>query len=272
MGTKEEKFNDYEGFVDKFKQKLTTDDCYTPQEVYDTILDWLKKKANIEGLNIIRPFWPGGDFEKQDYPSDSIVVDNPPFSILSKIVSFFNDRNIKFFLFCPHLTNMHYTRCSTLLVTDIIIEYENGAKINTDFITNLPVFYDSAIQTCPDLQINIKRAQEEKRISIKGKLPIYKYPKNVLTVSELSSLVRNGIEFSIPRNETMFVRYLESMKKLKKGIYGGGLLISNKSASRLEVCKKEAERLEAERLEAERFRIEWELSEKELSLIDRLNK
>ena len=102
MGAKEEKFNDYEGFVDKFKPKLTTDDCYTPQEVYDTILDWLKKKANIEGLKIIRPFWPGGDFEKQEYPNDCIVVDNPPFSILSKIVSFFSDRNI-FFSYFAHI-------------------------------------------------------------------------------------------------------------------------------------------------------------------------
>ena len=26
----QEKFNDYEGFVEKFKPKRTTDDCYTP--------------------------------------------------------------------------------------------------------------------------------------------------------------------------------------------------------------------------------------------------
>lgn len=30
MANKLEKFNDYEGFVDKFKPKKTTDDCYTP--------------------------------------------------------------------------------------------------------------------------------------------------------------------------------------------------------------------------------------------------
>lgn len=276
MGTKEEKFNDYEGFVDKFKSKLTTDDCYTPQEVYDTILDWLKKKANIEGIKIIRPFWPGGDFEKQEYPSDCIVVDNPPFSILSKIVSFFNDRNIKFFLFCPHLTCIHYTRCSTLLLTDITVEYENGAKVNTDFITNLPEFYEYAIQTCPDLKKSIALAQEKKRRSVKGKLPSYKYPVNVLSVSALSSLVRNGIEFCIPRKETLFIRDLEAMKKLKKVIYGGGLLISNKSATQLEACKKEADRLEADRLEANRLeaekeKIEWVLSEKEQNLVKSLS-
>ena len=32
---KAEKSNDYEGFVEKFKPKKTTDDCYTPPLVYD---------------------------------------------------------------------------------------------------------------------------------------------------------------------------------------------------------------------------------------------
>lgn len=32
------KFNDYDGFVDKFKLKKTTDDCNTPPEVYDVVL------------------------------------------------------------------------------------------------------------------------------------------------------------------------------------------------------------------------------------------
>lgn len=27
---------EYEAFVDKFKPKKTTDDCYTPPDVYDT--------------------------------------------------------------------------------------------------------------------------------------------------------------------------------------------------------------------------------------------
>ncbi len=30
-------FEDYEGFVEKFKPKKTTDDCYTPEPVYEAI-------------------------------------------------------------------------------------------------------------------------------------------------------------------------------------------------------------------------------------------
>ena len=29
-----------EAFVDKFRHKLTTDDCYTPDAVYDAVADW----------------------------------------------------------------------------------------------------------------------------------------------------------------------------------------------------------------------------------------
>lgn len=35
--TREEIFNDYEGFVEKFKPKKTTDDCYTPPEIYEAV-------------------------------------------------------------------------------------------------------------------------------------------------------------------------------------------------------------------------------------------
>ena len=30
--TRQSKFEDYKGFTDKFKPKLTTDDCYTPPD------------------------------------------------------------------------------------------------------------------------------------------------------------------------------------------------------------------------------------------------
>lgn len=36
-----EKFEDYDGFVEKFKPKKTTDDCYTPPLVYEAIADWV---------------------------------------------------------------------------------------------------------------------------------------------------------------------------------------------------------------------------------------
>src|SRR5690625_5789202 len=49
-------FDDYEGFVEKFKQKKTTDDCYTPKEVYDVVLNYVDERYSLEGKEIIRPF------------------------------------------------------------------------------------------------------------------------------------------------------------------------------------------------------------------------
>lgn len=68
----------YEEFVDKFKPKLTTDDCYTPPLVYDKVRDWACREHGIDPGSIVRPFWPGGDYEHFDYPDGCTVLDNPP--------------------------------------------------------------------------------------------------------------------------------------------------------------------------------------------------
>lgn len=69
----------YEEFVDKFKPKLTTDDCYTPENVYETVKAWAIKEYEWGGRPIVRPFWPGGDYQKYEYPDGCVVIDNPPF-------------------------------------------------------------------------------------------------------------------------------------------------------------------------------------------------
>ena len=56
----------YEEFVEKFKPKKTTDDCYTPQEVYDCVADWVAEKYGLDRSTFVRPFWPGGDYVLQD--------------------------------------------------------------------------------------------------------------------------------------------------------------------------------------------------------------
>lgn len=87
----------YDAFVDKFKPKKTTDDCYTPPLVYDAVRDWACTEYGINPACIVRPFYPGGDYERFDYPDDCVVLDNPPFSILVKICQFYLNRGINFF-------------------------------------------------------------------------------------------------------------------------------------------------------------------------------
>lgn len=102
MNKTEQRRNDYEGFVEKFKPKKTTDDCYTPHLVYDAILKWVKERYNIaDTTRVIRPFYPGGDYQSEDYSGDCIVIDNPPFSILAKILRWYQEQGVRFFLFAP---------------------------------------------------------------------------------------------------------------------------------------------------------------------------
>ena len=91
----------YDEFVEKFKPKLTTDDCFTPQPVYEAVKNWACREYGIDERQIVRPFWPGGDYENFEYPEGCVVLDNPPFSIMIKICRFYNERKIRFFLFTP---------------------------------------------------------------------------------------------------------------------------------------------------------------------------
>ena len=98
MAKNKEIFNDYDGFVEKFKPKKTTDDCYTPPAVYDAVLQYVRETYHIaDDVPIVRPFYPGGDYENYDYPEGCVVVDNPPFSIFAKILDFYQAREIRFF-------------------------------------------------------------------------------------------------------------------------------------------------------------------------------
>ena len=66
---------------------LTPDDCFTPEAVYEAVLDGAKHEYGIgPDTRILRPFWPGGDYQQEDYGGDCVVIDNPPCSIISQIV------------------------------------------------------------------------------------------------------------------------------------------------------------------------------------------
>lgn len=252
----------YEEFVDKFKPKLTTDDCYTPPKIYAAVRDWACTKYRIDPAKIVRPFYPGGDFEAFDYPDDCVVLDNPPFSILSKICGFYLDRRIQFFLFAPNLTA--FGSASTAMrmnhiFCDANIVYENGAEVKTAFVTSFGG--DIVAQTAPDLGKTLRRLNDEARHAAAKHLPKYEYPAHVLTATMMQRYALRGIDFEVRRSECVRVAGLDSQKEKKKAIYGGGLLSDKKAAERLA-----AERLAAERLAA----TVWELSEREQEIISKL--
>jgi hypothetical protein len=50
----------YNAFLDKFEPAKTTDDCYTPDVVYDAVAAWVEKEYGLDKENFVRPFYPGG--------------------------------------------------------------------------------------------------------------------------------------------------------------------------------------------------------------------
>jgi hypothetical protein len=64
--------------------------------VFDAVLKYVHENCDLTGKTIIRPFYPGGDFEAIEYPENCAVVDNPPFSIISKIVRFYIANDVRF--------------------------------------------------------------------------------------------------------------------------------------------------------------------------------
>ena len=257
-----EKFEDYDGFVEKFKPKKTTDDCYTPPLVYEAVTDWCANEYGLDKAQFCRPFYPGGDYEHFDY-SGRIAVDNPPFSILSQIISFYIARGIRFFLFSPTLSGLvRYSDVCTALAVGIDITYENGATILTSFITNLEP-ENIRMRTPPTLYKAVHEANIQNRQEQKKQLPKYVYPLSVISSAAIYPYSKYGIDFIVPRNESIRISALEAQRKSKKTIFGCGLLISD----RLKAEREKAEREKAEREKAE----QWELSENELNMIAALN-
>ena len=245
--------DDYNEFLDKFETKKTTDDCYTPQNVYEAITKWVEKEYKIRSSLFIRPFKPGGDYQNEKYPSGCIVVDNPPFSILSEIIRWYSEHNIKFFLFAPSLTIITAKECDVTFITcGAQITYENGADVSTGFITNLDSEY--RLRTAPDLWETIK---EQNDINLREKtkeLPNYQYPDYVISPAQIMKIAHYGQDLRIKKTDCIIISELDEQKSVGKAIFGKGLLLSEKAAAEKAAVRK------------------WQLSEREKEIVKSLGK
>lgn len=229
---------------------MTTDDCYTPPTIYEIIKDWACAEYGIDPARIVRPFYPGGDYENYDYPPGCVVLDNPPFSILAKIIAFYLDRDIAFFLFAPSLTALS-NRARVLecnhIICDVDIVYANGAKVRTAFVTSFGG--DIVMQTAPELGRAINAAVAKLKADQKAALPKYEYPDHIVTAAIMQRYAHYGIDFAIRRADCKYVPALDAQRKVGKAIFGGGLLLSDRAA--------------AERAAAHK----WELSARERAIV-----
>lgn len=256
----------YEEFTEKFKPKKTTDDCYTPPEIYEAILKWVCDRYNIDPKQTIRPFYPGGNYQAEKYAADMVVMDNPPFSILTQICEFYMERNIKFFLFAPSLTSLSGKKVVDKIchiICDCAITYENGACVKTSFLTNLEP--EVIARTSPELTKLVNTTMQNVLKKKHKVMPKYEYPDHIVTAAIMQRWAKYGIEFEVRKGECIAVSRLDAQIKEKKTIFGGGLLLSDAKAK---------EKAAAEEVTAPRYKEakHYQLSEREQELVNSLNK
>ena len=246
--------DEYNEFVDKFEIPKTTDDCYTPDLVYEAVADWVANEYGVDRKNFVRPFYPGGDYQTEKYKKTDIVVDNPPFSILSEILKFYTEKGVRFFLFAPALTlfSSSSSSSSCAICAGAQIVYENKANVSTSFLTNLEMEY--RFRTAPTLYKAVQDAIDKINAENGRELAKNNFPDEVITSTKLSYFSKYGVDFKVRRNESEHIRALDAQKEIKQAIFGSGYLISEKAAA-----EKAAATV-------------WELSEREREIVCNLGK
>ena len=243
---------EYQEFLKKFEAKKTTDDCYTPDNIYDAVRDWAVEKYEIGNAAIVRPFYPGGDYKSEKYPSGCVVIDNPPFSIISEICEWYVSKKIRFFLFAPTLTLLGIMRgAANYVACGCGVVYENGASVNTSFVTNMG---DNKIVAAADLREILDGENKKNLKKLHRELPKYSYPDEVLTATMLCYMAAHGVSLEIGGRDAHFIRALDAQKASGKGLFGSGFLLSEKAA---------AEKAAAEKVNTDI----WELSEREWEIV-----
>lgn len=169
-------------------------------------------------------------------------------------------QGIKYFLFCPALTSLYKKHEDCLVITGQKITYTNGALVSTSFATNLDD--KNAIVTAPDLSLLLKQAKSQEVKS--SKRIKKKYPKNVVSLAMLGSLIRRGQFVAIPKNACCTVREIEAEKDAGLESFGRKLLVTDNVAEDID------EKLKLPTINTEEYVLE--LSDTEREIVEQLRK
>ena len=249
----------YKKFVEKFQPKKTTDDCYTPPAVYDAVCEYLEEEYHLSRADFVRPFVPGGDYKAYKYLKNAVVVDNPPFSIMAEIVSFYKSHGIPFFLFCQSQTSFNHCVKACVVCACVPIVYDNGANVSTSFLSGLPQDSGLFAKSAPKLYRLIAETQADKNSHLSNK-----YDSHCMIFSHMGTLSVNGIDFEVSRSQGAYRRKIGG-----KAIYGGVILLSEQKAKEADQKAREADQ---KAREADQNRSKIELSSEDFEIIKKLSK
>lgn len=227
ISSKSEKMYNY--CVTNGRNINTPDECYTPPDVYDTVLDYAVERYHLQGKHVVRPFIPGGDYQKYVYDKNDVVIDNPPFSLTTKIVNWYIDHNIPFFLFMNGLYGVSLSRGlhgkATVIATNANASFYHKAgdkSIKLGFVTNLE---PKNIIIRGDATLTNKLNSLTKKKTLNK----YKYPGNLIKNSDILAAIHRGVELELTTDNCLFKNNLDYNKKHKLcDVYGGCYLVNDK--------------------------------------------
>lgn len=164
---------------------------------------------------------------------------------MAEIVDFYLEHKIDFFLFANGLTLFGYgNREVNLICIDYSVTYENGAKVNTGFVTNMG---DYKLMTAPKLKEAIETVNKPETKEITK----YQMPDEVITAARIDFA---NVDFKLKKEQCHFVR---TVGNEKTQLYGAGFLVSKAKAK----AKAKAEAKAIQYIE---------LSDEEKSIIEHL--
>ena len=172
---------------------------------------------------------------------------------MAKVVKFYEDHGIDYFLFAPHLTCLSIRSAHSHICVGVTITYANGAKVGTSFVASK----GPLIRSAPDLY---RILRDTNAANIKAKAappkPVYAYPDNVMTSSAVALFSAYGIEYR--EDIGVFVRAMDEQREAGKGIFGSGYIVPEEAARKVQEATRKAQKEKARR---------WELSARELAAL-----
>ena len=168
-------------------------------------------------------------------------------------MKFYEDREIDYFLFAPHLTCIGIRAAHSYICVGVQVTYDNGAKVSTSFVASK----GPLIRSAPDLYRILDEANAANIKAKKGPpKPVYMYPDNVLTSNAVALFSKYGIEY---REDTgVFIRAMDAQREVGKTIFGGGYIVPEEAARKARETVRKAQKEKAMR---------WELSMRELAVL-----
>ena len=132
-------------------------------------------------------------------------------------MSYLNFSNSSILLFNSGFDEITYIVCNAKVV------YDNGALVNTSFVTNLPC--ENAIEVLPGLKCEIEQTQ---KITKKRNRKL-NFPQFVTNSARLGKYANHGIEMKFRRDDVLFTKHFGGVS-----IFGCGAMLSPQGAAAME--------------------------------------